>query len=144
MGVRSEAGFEHFPHGADAGIRGWGPTFAVALEQVGLALTAVVTDPDRVTPCDEVAIALEAPSDDALLFDWVDALVYEMATRRMLFGRFEVHLEDHRLRARVWGEPVDRLRHEPAVEVKGPTYTELHVTHHPVRQSWVAQCVVDV
>jgi SHS2 domain-containing protein len=34
-------------------------------------------------------------------------------------------------------------RHQPAVEVKGATYTNLLVTHTP-DASWLAQCVVDV
>ncbi len=35
-----------------------------------------------------------------LLIDWLNALVYEMATRRMLFGAFVVTIEDSRLHAR--------------------------------------------
>jgi len=61
----------------------------------------------------------------------------------MLFSRFEVELEDGRLRARAHGEPVDVARHRPAVEVKGPTLTELAVRREP-DGSWLAQCVVDV
>ena len=49
----------------------------------------------------------------------------------------------HRLRGRAWGEPIDRVRHEPAVEVKGATLTELRVWREPTGR-WCAQCVVDV
>jgi tRNA nucleotidyltransferase (CCA-adding enzyme) len=38
----------HFPHQADMGVRGVGPTLAAAFEQAALAMTAVVTDPARV------------------------------------------------------------------------------------------------
>lgn len=34
--------WEHFPHGADIGVRGFGPTMAAAFEQAALAMTAVV------------------------------------------------------------------------------------------------------
>ena len=61
----------------------------------------------------------------------------------MLFGRFAVVLDDHALAAQAWGEPLDRLRHRPAVEVKGATYTALSVARRPDGM-WVAQCVVDV
>ena len=40
--------FEHFAHEADIGVRGTGPTLAAALEQAALALTAVITDPEKV------------------------------------------------------------------------------------------------
>jgi tRNA nucleotidyltransferase (CCA-adding enzyme) len=37
---------ELFPHGADVGVRGIGPTSDAAFEQAALALTSAVTDPD--------------------------------------------------------------------------------------------------
>lgn len=135
--------WEHFPHGADIGVRGIGTTREEAFAAAALALTAVLTDPARVDAKDAVEIRCEAPDDELLLVDWLNALVYEMATRNALFGRFEVKLDDHRLQATAWGEPLDRERHRPAVEVKGATYTALSVAQGPDGQ-WIAQCVVDV
>jgi tRNA nucleotidyltransferase (CCA-adding enzyme) len=60
----------------------------------------------------------------------------------MLFAEFELTLADHRLQARALGEPLERARHEPAVEVKGATYTALRIA--PTDGGWVAQAVVDV
>ena len=65
-----------------------------------------------------------------------------MANRKMLFGRFEVSLEDAKLEATAWGEQVDPARHQPAVEVKGAMYTALRVAFE--NHAWVAQTVVDV
>jgi SHS2 domain-containing protein len=48
-------------------------------------------------------------------------LIFEMVTRNMLFSRFEVHLEDNRLNAKVWREALEVTRHHPAVEIKGAT-----------------------
>ena len=125
------------------GVRGTGPTKEAAFEGAAMALTAVTTDLQSVTPVESVTVRCEAPDDELLLVDWLNALVYEMATRRMLFGHFHVRLSDHRLEATMWGEPVDLARHSPAVEVKGATYTSLVVKQD--RQGlWTAQCVVDV
>ena len=135
--------WEHFPHGSDIGLRGIGPTKEAAFEQAALALTAVITDPKSVRPAAPIQIACEAPSDDLLLVDWLNALVYEMATRHMLFSAFTVAIDATRLRATVWGEPIDRIRHEPAVEIKGATYTALRVGSQEDGR-WLAQCVVDV
>ena len=68
---------------------------------------------------------------------------YEMATRRMLFVRFEVAIDGEALTGRAWGEPIDVARHQPTVEVKGATFTELRVWQSSDGQ-WHAQCVVDV
>jgi len=135
--------WEHFEHGADIGVRGLGRTPAEAFEQAALALTAVLTDPERVRPREAVPVRCEAPDLELLLVDWLNALVYEMATRRMLFGRFAVRIEDGRLEATARGEPVAPARHAPAVEVKGATYTALAVRRR-ADGCWLAQCVVDV
>jgi tRNA nucleotidyltransferase (CCA-adding enzyme) len=137
------ARWELLPHGADVGVCGIGRSKAQAFEQAGVALTAVVTDPGTVAAEDSVEISCAAPDDELLLVEWLNALIYEMATRKMVFGRVEVQLTGHRLEATAWGEPVLVAKHQPAVEVKGATYTALSVTQDR-HGTWVAQCVVDV
>ena len=135
--------WEHFHHGADIGVRGFGSTKEAAFEQAALATTAVMTDPRLVQAKEMVPVACEALDDELLLADWLNAVVYEVAHRKMLFSRFEVKITGHRLHATLWGEKVDVPRHQPAVEIKGATYTELRV--RPTADGgWVAQCVVDV
>jgi len=138
-----QGSWEHFPHQADIGVRGFGSTKEAAFESAAHALTAVITDLESVAPTQSVPIVCEAPDDELLLVDWLNALVYEMATRKMLFSRFNVRFNDHSLHATAWGEPVEVARHQPAVEVKGATYTELSVKRDEEGR-WVAQCVVDV
>jgi tRNA nucleotidyltransferase (CCA-adding enzyme) len=135
--------WEHFAHGADIGIRGIGPTKEAAFQQIALALTSVITDVKSVRPERAVPITCDAPTDDLLVVDWLNTLVYEMATRRMLFSAFVVTIEGSHLQATAWGEPVDLPRHEPAVEVKGATYTALRVEQLEDGH-WLVQCVVDV
>jgi tRNA nucleotidyltransferase (CCA-adding enzyme) len=135
--------WEHFSHGADIGVRGIGASREEAFEQTALALIAVITDPRTVRPDKTVEIACEAPDDELLLVEWLNAVVYEIATRRMLWSRFSVRIEGHRLRATAWGEKTEVARHQPAVEVKGATYTNLAVKRD-TSGVWTAQCVVDV
>ena len=124
------------------GVAGVGTTAAEAFEQAAYAVTALITDAP-VEARETVTIRCRAPSLELLLLDWLNALVYEMATRGMLFGRFEVRIEGEQLAATVWGEPVDRARHQPAVEVKGATLTALEVSQD-TPGVWRAACVVDV
>lgn len=136
------ARWEHFAHEADMGVRGIGASCAEAFEQAALALTAIVTDPDRVRSTQKVEVSCAAPDSELLLVDWLNAIIYEMATRHMLFGRYEVQLADGKLNGAAWGEEVEPARHQPAVEPKGATYTSLTVRAEGGR--WLAQCVVDV
>lgn len=139
----STARWEHFPHGSDIGIRGYGSNVAGAFTQIALALSAVIADPTTIVPHASVAIRAAAPDLELLLVDWLNALIYEMATRKWLFSRFDVRIEATSLEARIWGERVDIARHKPAVEVKAATYTELRVVRLD-DGNWLAQCVVDV
>ena len=134
--------WEHYEHGADIGVRGFGATKAEAFEQAALAMTAVVADPAAVAPLEGVAIECQAPDDEMLLAQWLNCLIYEMSVRRMLFSKFDVRVENAKLSAGAWGEAGDAARHHPAVEVKGATYTTLRVARHG--DGWVAQTVVDV
>lgn len=134
--------YEHFSHGADIGIRGRGSSIEEAFIASALALTAVVTNPDYVLPQESVSISLEEKNLELLFLDWINALIYEMDTKKMLFSSMNLTLKDGRLRAKIQGEKVDRKRHDPAVEIKGATLTELMVKE--INHEWIAQCVVDV
>ena len=135
--------WEHFSHQADMGIRGRGASKGEAFEQAAMALTAVITDPNKVEPRTSVTVQRDDADDELLFADWINALVYEMATRKMLFSRFRVVFAGHSLIGEAWGELVDTAKHQPAVEVKGATYTALQVRHESGGE-WIAQCVVDV
>lgn len=136
-------GWEHFAHDADIGVRGLGPTPEAAFEQGALALMQVITEVDEVRPAQQVELRCEAGTLALLFVEWLNALVFEIATTRRLFGRFAVKIDGNRLVGRAWGEPIDVDRHELIVEVKGATYTELDVSSGPDGR-WLAQCVVDV
>jgi SHS2 domain-containing protein len=135
--------FEHFSHDADIGVRGRGKTLGEAFGRTAQALTAVLTELETVRERTSVEIRCEPNEVEILLFDWLNAVIFEMATKRLLFARYDVTVDDKGLVARAFGEPVDVARHHPAVEVKGATMTGLRVAREPDRR-WMAQCVVDV
>lgn len=135
--------WEHFEHEADIGIRGIAPTLDQAFEQAAIAMTAAVTHLDSVSASKVISIYCEAPDNELLLVSWLNELIYEMSTQSALFSRFEVVINDDTLSAIAYGEAVDRQKHQPAVEIKGATFTELRV-YQQADDMWVAQCVVDV
>jgi tRNA nucleotidyltransferase (CCA-adding enzyme) len=138
----SDRGWEQFPHDADVGLRGFGPSVEVAFEQAALALTGIVTDTE-IAATIKVEVACDASDIELLLVEWLNAIIYEMAVRSMLFGRFEVEITGTRLRGVMWGEPIDQAKHLPACEPKGATYTALRVAQG-ADGLWSAGCVIDV
>ncbi len=140
---RAKAYWEHFSHGADVGIRGFGRSLEEAFEQSALALTAVVADITTIAQAESVEIRCHAPDRELLLVSWLNAIIYEMAVRGMLFGGFKVITAGCSLTGTLSGEKVDPEHHELAVEAKGATVTALRVAQDEHGQ-WLAQCVIDV
>ncbi|MEZ5785754.1 MAG: archease [Xanthobacteraceae bacterium] len=135
-----DLGWEHFVQGKNTGVRGYGANLEEAFEQAALALAAAVTKAP-VDPKIAVTVVCEAPDDELLLAEWLDAVLYEMAARRMNFGRFSVTIRGRRLYGTAWGEPV-RARRDGAREPR-VNLTEPRITRDPT-ETWAASCVVDM
>lgn len=143
MTESSQPHWEHFDHAADIGVRGVGQSPDEAFEQAALAMTAVVSSLEDVSPASPVLIQCQGNDPELLFVDWLNSVIYEMATRKMLFSRFKVAIKGDALVATAWGEQVTVDQHRPAVEIKGATYTALHVGRNQNKQ-WVAETVIDV
>ncbi len=100
------AAWEHFEHQADMGVRGIGRDMAEAFAQAALAMTAIITDPAGVHPALSVYLECSEADPELLFVDWLNQVIYEMATRGMLFSRFDLHIGDNGvLQAEIRGEP---------------------------------------
>lgn len=134
--------WEHFSHGADIGIRGIGSSVEDAFAMAALALTEVIVKSETLSP--HLIIHIRCKEDDLelLFYDWINALVYEMDTKKIIFKTFRVRISSGQLEAECEGEKINPLKQDLAVEVKGATMTELKVAQ--VKEQWIAQCVVDV
>ena len=141
--IQSETGWEHFSHVADIGVRGCGPSAAASFEQAALALTSVIADLESIRPEQAIEVHCEAPNIELLFVDWLNAIIFEMDTRKILFCEFHVSIKGNVLHGRIQGEQICRARHAPAAEIKGATLSELEVAQEPTGR-WQAQCIVDV
>jgi SHS2 domain-containing protein len=139
--------WEHFEHAADVGVRGRGDTPARAFEEAARALFSLLSaDLDGIRPTVEQRVACEAANLEELLVGFLNELLYLFDSRRTVFGRFDVEIEEAPGRVRLSGvargEPFDPKRHAFTVLPKGATFTALEVARS--NGEWVAQCVVDV
>ena len=134
--------YETFEHEADIGIRGFGNTLEEAFENTAVALYSVMVNIDKITPKEKKVVAVSAPDRELLLVEWLNALLALSDIEHLVFSKFEVKIENMSLIGSAWGEPLDHVRHEAHVEVKGATYHMLSVREEDGR--YQAQCVVDV
>ncbi|TVP77470.1 MAG: archease [Thioalkalivibrio sp.] len=125
------------------GVRGHGTTLEEAFASAAEGLTAVVVEPSDVEPIEKVDFTGSASDPELLFYDFMNSIVYEMAVSARVFSRFRVRVEGNYLQAEAWGERVDVARHQPAVEIKGATFTQLAVGRSDDGR-WLAQCILDI
>jgi SHS2 domain-containing protein len=135
--------FETFDHTADLGLRVRAADLDTLFVEAAEALFSVVVD-DPNTIADSQTLEIDIAGDDRefLLFDWLKTLLYHFDAEHLLFHRFEVHVLTDGLHATVWGEPLDRARHELGHEVKAITYHGLRVEQ--TADGWLAEVIVDI
>ena len=135
--------FETFDHTADLGLRIRAGDLDTLFAEAALALfSAVITDPASVRPAVRREVKLPPDDREYLLFDWLKALLYWFDSEHLVFGKFEVHVTDAGLTGTMWGEPLDRQRHQLEHEVKAITYHGLRVEQTP--DGWLAEVIVDI
>jgi SHS2 domain-containing protein len=135
--------FELLEHTADAGIVAHGGSLEETFANAAAGMFALMADPDGVRPLEERRIEVEGRDREGLLVRWLTELLYYLDAEEMLFSRFVVEeMSDRRLRARAWGERVDRERHRLHFGVKAVTRHMLEVG--PEDGGFRAQVLFDI
>ncbi len=134
---------ETFEHTADLGLRVRAADLDTLFAEAGECLfSALVDDPATIRPLQSAEVRVVGDDREYLLFDWLRELLYRFDAQHMLFCRFDVKVGPDGLQATVWGEPIDRERHELGHEVKAITYHGLTVEQTP--EGWLAEVIVDI
>jgi len=134
---------ETFEHTADLGLRIRAPSLHQLFVEAAEALfSAIVENLDAVAPKQRVDVQLEEDDRALLLFDWLNELLYRFDTEHMVFGKFEVQINNGTMKASAWGEPLEPSRHSLGHEVKAITYHGLRVEKE--ENGWLAEVIVDI
>jgi len=130
-------------HTADLGFEVEAPTLPVLFERAGLGMLALMVDLGAVEPHERVALAVQAEDRQALLRDWLQALLVRLEVDGFVIAELAVEEVTERS-VRGWGagERLDRSRHRIHTEVKGVSYHDLSVRE--TATGWGARIIVDV
>jgi SHS2 domain-containing protein len=114
--------FEILEHTADVGIVAHGGSMEELFANAAVGMFSLMADLSLVRPEEERRVELAARDREGLMVRWLTELLYYLDAQAMLFSRFEIEeLSETSLRARAWGEPVDRGRHRLHFGVKAVT-----------------------
>jgi SHS2 domain-containing protein len=134
---------ETFDHTADLGLRIRAADLKGLFTEAAEALfEAIVVDRTSIRPISSFIVELPQDQNDYLLFDWLNRLLLQFDTEHVVFGKFEVRLDENGLHGVAWGETFDPERHVPNHEVKAITYHGLKVK--PEENAWLAEVIVDI
>lgn len=127
-------------HTADVAVEATGETLSETFENVAHGFSAAHCDsvPDD---GDRFSLSVEAESIEALLFDYLDGLVYQRDVRGVLpvDHRVSVDADAYRVEASARGVPFEAI---DAREIKAVTYSEMTVEE--TSSGWRAYVVFDV
>ena len=124
----SQPPFEILEHTADVGIVVHGADLPELFANAGLGMFTLMADLEGVREREERAIEVEARDRETLLVRWLTELLYHLDAEEMLFHRFQIEeLTETRLRARGFGERIDRERHRLHFGVKAVTRHMLEI-----------------
>ena len=120
--------FEIINHTADVGIIAYGADIRQAFVNAAKALFSLITELEDVDEVLHRDIELTATDQESLLVEWLNELIYLFDAENILFKRFDIaELGDTRLKARSYGEKVNRSKHKLKMGVKAATYHMLKV-----------------
>ena len=124
--------FEFLEHTADLYIAAYGDSLEEAFENAAAAMFEGMTELDKIRPQIEDKVEVEGYDKQALLYNWLEALLLKFETENRLYSRFKIAQIEKtatgfRLTARIRGELFDSNRHPSKVGVKAVTYHQMEI-----------------
>ena len=120
--------FKLIEHTADIGVVAYGQTLAEAYANAAYGMFSIIAELDNVREVESRQVELSEDDSEALLFEWLNRLLYVFDVEKLLFKRCDVtELDNKRLKATCYGEKYNPLRHQIKLGVKSATYHMLKV-----------------
>lgn len=120
--------FQLIEHTADVGLVAYGETLAKAFANAAYGLFSIIAELKTVKETETRQLELSEEDPEALLFEWLNSLIYLFDVEMILFKRFEItDFDGCRLRAVCYGEKYDPSHHQLKTGVKAATYHMLKV-----------------
>ena len=135
--------YELLDHTADVGFRATGETLADAFESATRAFADIVAYEDTPEPTDELRVEATAEDEDveALLFDYLDRLIYTQDVEGVVVVDADVEADEKSLRL----EAVLRVApigDDAYLDIKAPTYSEMRAERDD--EGWTLEAVLDI
>lgn len=138
--------FEFFDVTADVGLRAYGKTLEEAFQNAALAMFEVMTDTSKIKPSICKNIKIESEDPFALLYDWLDELIFLHDAEYLIFSQFQIRItqknqQNYLLHGSACGEIYDHDKHESREDVKAVTYHLMDIKEE--KKGFIVQVILD-
>lgn len=135
--------YEILDHTADAKFQAVGDTLEEVFEESVRAFADIAGGEGGNT---RHSFEVKSESLEALLFDFLDELIYLQDTRDSVISHAEsIEIEEkkpgYKLKAEIWTNPITAGSN--ALDIKGPTYSEMSIGHEQ-GTGWKIIAVLDI
>lgn len=112
----------------DAGITAFGRTIEEAFVNAATGMYSLITDLDKIREIKSVDIIVENQSIEGLLVSWLNELIFHFDTYGFIGKKIAINeFSENKLKASVFGEEFDPVRHKGNVLIKAATYHKLRI-----------------
>ncbi|MEM5820931.1 MAG: archease [Candidatus Aenigmatarchaeota archaeon] len=131
---------------ADTGFVAYGKNLEELFENAAIATYSIMVNLEKVEPKIKREIRIEAIDLYQLMFKWINELLYFLDTEILVFSKFKVKIEEkdgkYFLFAEVFGEKVDKSKHDLGTLVKACSYHNMEIKKE--NDIWIAKVIVDI
>lgn len=120
--------FRLIEHTADVGLVAYGHDLAEAFANAAYGLFSIIAELKSVREKQSREVEVNEADAEALLFEWLNRLLYLFDVEGMLCKRFDIReFDESHLQAVCYGEKYDPSHHQVKIGVKSATYHMLKV-----------------
>ncbi|MDP3804204.1 MAG: archease [Candidatus Omnitrophota bacterium] len=120
--------YEQFPHTADIGVRVYGKDLEELFENAAFAMFDILADLEGLKGEIIKDFEIKASDKEELLVDWLDQLLFNFYTNKVIFYKFDVsEISETGLKAKAFGRPIAVNRNRLKTEIKAATYSDLEI-----------------
>ena len=118
-------------HTTDAFVEVTAPNLKEAFTIAAQSVVDTTIERSTVDEKAEMVIKVSGKDLKYLLFNWLEAVIYQLITEGFAIKRFDVDLhkkDQYEITAKSFGEPIDLKKHHFKIEIKAPTFHLMEIS----------------
>ena len=122
--------YRHLEHSTDAVIEVTASNLQNAFEIAGKSVVETILDSSKIQEKSKKKLSVTGKDLKYLLYNWLEDIIILTITDGFAAKKISVEIEKnngYEIKAEVFGEEIDIKKHEFKVEIKSPTFHEMHI-----------------